>query len=295
LLNKENGGHATGLNAAFGVAQGDIVCFLDSDDLFELPKLEVLVERMRRDEDSACVLHASVRTDDVLRPKGRTPLLMSLPSGWRGPEVLRTGGLLAYMPGTAGLNLRRKLADVLFPLPTTKPLNAFPDMVVARLAPLFSRLASINEPLAKVRLHSSNTYQRFRITAKWLRRELEISQHLWELQHHRLEGIRPSLGSALAPLDSAQVVLLEQYIAARLERKDDWGAYARRFFAHLATHHRPLWELAFWKGTSLLPLPWFDTAVNTALGPSRTKQLVSKLKIFAQFRIARDPAREYAG
>jgi hypothetical protein len=151
-------------------------------------------------------------------------------------------------------------------------------MVFARLVPLFSRLTSINEPLAKIRLHNANTYQRGRLSAESLGHELAISQQLWELQRQRLEATDPSVARGLAPLDSAQCVLLQQYVAARLGRKHDWGSDARKLLSHLRTHGHPVWERTFWKGTSLLPLPWFDTVVNVAMNQSRVKQLVWRLK-----------------
>jgi glycosyltransferase involved in cell wall biosynthesis len=36
---KENGGQASAFNAGFAVSQGDIICFLDADDIFYLRKL----------------------------------------------------------------------------------------------------------------------------------------------------------------------------------------------------------------------------------------------------------------
>jgi glycosyltransferase involved in cell wall biosynthesis len=37
---KENGGQASALNAGFAATQGDIICFLDADDIFLIEKLK---------------------------------------------------------------------------------------------------------------------------------------------------------------------------------------------------------------------------------------------------------------
>src|ERR1700688_3577180 len=39
LITKENGGQASGFNAAFASSTGELMCFLDSDDIFRPAKL----------------------------------------------------------------------------------------------------------------------------------------------------------------------------------------------------------------------------------------------------------------
>jgi hypothetical protein len=285
LLTKPNGGHATGLNTAFEAAQGDIVCFLDADDLYMPAKLAVVVDNMRRHPDCAVLANASLRADDALRPQGRTPLFAALPSGWRGPEVVRAGGLLPYMPSTPGLNLRRPLAQLLFPLPVSRPLNAFPDMVLSKLAPLFSRIVSVDEPLAVIRLHSSNTYQRPQLSAESLGRELAISQRVWEVQRERLHSVNSAAARALAPLDSAPCILLQRFVAARLAGQPEWRAHAQRWSNHLSSHGNPLWQRAFWSGTALLPRSCFRRVMNLALNQSSAKELLWTMQNLVRLRL----------
>jgi hypothetical protein len=284
LLTKPNGGHATGLNTAFAEAQGEIICFLDADDVYVPAKLAVVVDKMRRNPDCAVLANASLRADDALRPQGRTPLFATLPSGWRGPEVVRAGGLLPYMPSTPGLNFRRSLAELLFPLPECWPLNAYPDMVLSKLAPLFSRIVSVDEPLAVIRLHSSNTYQRPQLTAESLEQELAISQRVWEVQRQRLNLLNPAAARALAPLDSATCILLQRFVAARLAGRPEWREHARRWASHLSSNSRPLWQQVFWSGTALLPRPFFRCVMNFALNQNAAKGLLCRLTSLAQRR-----------
>src|SRR5262249_17721459 len=125
LLRKQNGGQATGLNMAYRASCGDVVCFLDADDLYLPTKLARVVENMRRHPECACLLNSSWRVDEHLRLEGKMPLFASLPSGWRGPELVRKGGILPHIACIPGLNLRRELADIVFPLPVTSPLTGF--------------------------------------------------------------------------------------------------------------------------------------------------------------------------
>jgi glycosyltransferase involved in cell wall biosynthesis len=41
---KENGGQASAFNAGFAASQGDIICFLDSDDIFLPEKVAIVVD-----------------------------------------------------------------------------------------------------------------------------------------------------------------------------------------------------------------------------------------------------------
>lgn len=293
LIAKQNGGHASGLNAAYESSQGDVLCLLDADDLLLPDKLERVIERMRESEDAGCVINASVRVNDALKPQGKTPLFAALPQGWRGPEVLRAGGLLSYMPSTPGLNFRRKLADLLFPLPATPPLHFFPDMVLSRLTPLYSSIAAIDEPLAMVRLHDANTYQRRRVTRETVRHELMISERLWELQFRHLYFIDPKISATLAPLNSARCILLQQYIAARLERKD-YSIEAKRLLRHIEAEGRPVLERMFWKASSIIPARSFEALINFALNQNGAKQILGNLKNRLQPRRAAGQSLEYS-
>jgi len=278
LLQKENGGQATGFNAGFRIARGDIVCFLDADDLYMPTKLAHIVERMRKHPDCGCVLNPSWRVDEQLKPRGKLPLFASLPSGWRGVEVVEQGGILPYIACIPGLNLRRELANAVFPLPTTSPLNGFPDMVMMRLVPLFSRLATIEEPLAKIRLHANDTYQRSRITADSIARELEICQYLWEEQRRRLQQIGQTLADTFAPLESAPGILLQRYVGARLGGRPEYRHHRTRLLRYMRAHREPLVHQVFWWGIGFLPIAFFDGLINIAFTQNLMKQSLLMLQ-----------------
>ena len=46
LINKENGGLSSARNAGIECAQGEFICFIDSDDWIELDYIEVLLNGM---------------------------------------------------------------------------------------------------------------------------------------------------------------------------------------------------------------------------------------------------------
>lgn len=302
LLQHANGGQATGFNQGYRQSRGDIISFLDADDIYLPTKLQLIVECALANPDCGCVLNGWLRADKDLVPQGRWPLLATLPEGWRGDEVLRAGGVLANVPSTPGLNLRRQTAEAIFPLPVRDPLNGFPDMVMMRLVPLVCRLASINEPLAVVRLHGSNIYQRSRVTSESIRKELGICEELWKEQRRLLKQIDGSLPAMLAPLDASSLVLRQKYIYSRLSRSPNQGLDHRKLLAAMLTEGAHLWERLFWRGVPLIPRGLFDRFINLVLTQSRFKQnvmgfktLLTRLKaLAAAARVSHIQRRKYA-
>jgi glycosyltransferase involved in cell wall biosynthesis len=280
LVEKENGGQASGFNEAFRRSRGEIICFLDSDDLFLPTKLEHIVECAKRFDDAGCILNGFVRLDGNMRAQGIMPLLSALPSGWMGQRCLQQGGVIPNFPGTPGLNLRRGIAARLFPMPLRPPLNHHPDMVMMRLLPLACRMAAIDEPLASVRLHLSNTYQRTRITSESLRREINVCRELWREQQYFLAGIDRDLPRQLQPLDHAPDILRQKYMLARLGRTEDLPMSFASLMQSLRFPRARVLQLLFWAGTRLLPVNVFATLVNTLYTQNRLKQMVLAVKRF---------------
>src|SRR6202012_6005056 len=106
LIRKENGGHASGLNAAFKAAQGELICLLDSDALFTSDKLERVITCCRNTPDGGLLVHRVVRVTQQRQQQGVWPRSGPLPNGWFAPTLLTGGGIVPYMPPTSGLSLR---------------------------------------------------------------------------------------------------------------------------------------------------------------------------------------------
>ncbi len=136
LIRKENGGQASGFNAAFAASRGEIVALLDSDDIFLPHKIERIVANFQAHPDAGFGVHRIIRMSADLRRQGVWPMSDPLPSGWYGSSLLQDGGILPYIPPTSGLSFRRELAERLFPLPLQAPLVSCPDQLIYRLAPV---------------------------------------------------------------------------------------------------------------------------------------------------------------
>ncbi|HEY9596457.1 MAG TPA: glycosyltransferase family A protein, partial [Cyanophyceae cyanobacterium] len=63
---KENGGQASAFNAGFAASQGDIICFLDSDDLFLPEKVTDVVQACGDREEVGWCFHQLKLVDKTL-------------------------------------------------------------------------------------------------------------------------------------------------------------------------------------------------------------------------------------
>src|ERR1700722_5987261 len=136
FIRKKNGGQASGFNAAFAASRGEIIALLDSDDRFLPHKVERIVANFQANPDCGFGLHRIIRINANLQRQGVWPMSSALPQGWYGSRLMEDGGILAVMPPTSGLSLRRQVADRIFPLPLENPLVKCPDQLITRLAPL---------------------------------------------------------------------------------------------------------------------------------------------------------------
>ncbi len=278
LLRKQNGGHGSALNAAYAASQGEVICLLDSDDLFLPEKVQRMVAAYHAHPESGFAVHRVIRMNSKGKHQGVWPLSDQLPAGWIGPEtILRQGGMVAYLPPTSGLSLRREIAEWLFPLPDKRPLGICPDQVIMRLAPLLSPIATVDEPLAEYRLHNANSYGTKRVTAAFFEREIAICRQLWQCQQSFLQKKSPELAAQLTPVEGSTYLLYLNYLAARLRRDPLMRKRHREYMLNLRQQPKARY-VSFWQYSVHLPLFLFDYAINLMSRQSAIKQLLARLK-----------------
>ncbi len=152
LISRENRGQAAALNTAYESSKGDIVCFLDSDDVFFHTKLEKVVAAFVDNKKAGYCIHfvAPVSGDGQ---KIREPIPKRLESGWIGCEALKRGGK-SYFPPTSGLSFRREITDKVLPLPAKFRICA--DGYLREAAQFITEIVPIPEVLADYRIHGGN-------------------------------------------------------------------------------------------------------------------------------------------
>ena len=199
ILAQGNSGQAAAMNAAVAAAAGEVLCFLDADDTFMVDKCARVVHAFRQRPEAGVLAHGLVQVDGAGRVRA-TQRAVPTP-GWQGEAILRRGGGVPAMPQTSALALRRAVADVLFPLDASYRIAA--DVVIQRVAPLATALASIPEPLMRYRVHGANHFVESAVTAQGLARTLAVVEQGRDLQGAFLaERFGPGVAARLAPLSA---------------------------------------------------------------------------------------------
>jgi glycosyltransferase involved in cell wall biosynthesis len=173
VVQQPNGGQAAAFNRGFAASRGEIICFLDADDLFAPDKVEQVVAALQTDATLGWCFHPltmwQVQTGE------QQP---SIATGGAGVYDLRSrmqqGKLTGHIPitqVTSGLCFRRSLLQQLLPMPEVIRITSDDYLKYAALglAPGYVLVAD----LATQRLHGNNAY-----TARNDRRPLRGQIHL---------------------------------------------------------------------------------------------------------------------
>lgn len=192
---KENGGQASAFNAGFAASRGDMICFLDSDDVFLPTKLERLVQVWKQNPDAGLLYHQLLFIDNIgQRRRGKWP--SSMLRGCLKDRVQNSGGWWPH-PTTSGLACSRDYLNKILPMPTA-PYRLCADAYVGGLAPFITRVVGIREPLALYRMHGANNHNNplmneSRAKRQMGRYELEFQQLMIALKAHTVTGPALSL------------------------------------------------------------------------------------------------------
>ncbi|MDP8924328.1 MAG: glycosyltransferase [Chloroflexota bacterium] len=150
---KENGGHASAINAGFEASRGDVICLLDADDLFLPRKVSRVVRAFAANPRATLVYHPLQAIDGQLAGIGR-PWPRAV---WRGDirhQVERSGGWWPH-PTTSALAFRRSFAGRLLPVPPPNR-TTYPDTYLAGPAAFVGPVVGLRGSLALFRLHGQN-------------------------------------------------------------------------------------------------------------------------------------------
>ncbi len=183
---KENGGQASSLNAGFAASSGDIICFLDADDLFTPDKVDRVVQLFDRTEwQTDLLLNNFLATIDRDRNPVEIDLvngILSAPGEWQFlPEltgkprffdgdlalvstpdlVYKFAAKYRFMPylgvQTSGITISRSLATKVFPLPA-KGVKISADVFLVKAAALIGNVYSTTRSLTEYRIHQNNNW-----------------------------------------------------------------------------------------------------------------------------------------
>jgi glycosyltransferase involved in cell wall biosynthesis len=128
---KENGGQASAFNAGFAISQGDIICFLDSDDMFTGTKVTEIVKIFADYLDIGWCFHTLKLIDK------NTNKFLGISHG-----------------GTSGLCFRRSLLEQILPMPEMLKRGA--DRYLVAAAPARDQGFFLERELTIQGIHGNN-------------------------------------------------------------------------------------------------------------------------------------------
>ncbi|NER97455.1 MAG: glycosyltransferase [Symploca sp. SIO1B1] len=156
---KPNGGQASCFNLGFKESQGDIICFLDSDDAFVENKVEECVKFLQQktaNNPLVMVYHLLEIVDTE-----SNSLNQCEPAALRNyePNLYKYACKYRFFPypasQTTGNAFTRELLAQIFPMPE-KGVKISADNIVVRAAGLLGEVYGMDLVLGKYRVHHSN-------------------------------------------------------------------------------------------------------------------------------------------
>jgi hypothetical protein len=156
---KENGGQASAFNAGLAHSHGDVVIFLDADDLLDTRAAERVAEEFHREPALAKVHYRLAVIDDTGTPTGeiKPSTHIQLPRGDLRKAMTRFPFDLAR-PATTGNAFSARVLREIAPIPSSGRTAA--DWYVVYVSALYGSIGAIDEPLGYYRVHGDNQHAR---------------------------------------------------------------------------------------------------------------------------------------
>ena len=156
---KENGGQASAFNAGFAASRGDIICFLDSDDLFMPEKVAEILDVFRTHQDIGWCYHPLQLIDT------QTKTIIKGSYEWSSGEYdvrdsIKRGklkGKLPCFPATSGLCFTRSLLQQILPMPEADTVS-ISDNYIKFAAIALTKGFALAKELSFQKIHDANAF-----------------------------------------------------------------------------------------------------------------------------------------
>lgn len=150
---KKNGGQASAFNAGVALAQGEVFCFLDSDDTFEPTKVEKVVDAYNEGKKYIFNNHTMVFENNAQKSYD------TIRYPYNGYNLFLVHYISKYVGDvTSTLSLARDVAHKIFPIVDEQGWRIQADDVIVFSAAMLESAYFLDEPLTRYRIHGNNGY-----------------------------------------------------------------------------------------------------------------------------------------
>ncbi len=162
---QSNQGQAAAFNRGFAESQGEIICFLDADDIFHRQKVEIIVKTWQDNTQAKWYFHPLELFDQDQQSEVVTQSELSIANQQIQLQdvrpAMKTGRLgdpfEFAIPPTSGMCFKRELAEKLLPMPSEGGI-ILNDSYLKFAALGISSGITINSKLAYQRIHDRNLF-----------------------------------------------------------------------------------------------------------------------------------------
>jgi glycosyltransferase involved in cell wall biosynthesis len=156
---KENGGQASAFNAGWAHCSGDVVIFLDADDVLLPDAAARAAAAFAAAPGAVKVQYRMAVIDEAGQPTGelRPPAHIGLPTGDLRLSELTFPFDMVWMP-TSGNAFSTLALERILPIPEREFANSA-DWYLKHLIPLLGDVVSLQDVCAYYRVHGSNNYE----------------------------------------------------------------------------------------------------------------------------------------
>jgi len=155
---KKNGGQASAFNAGFAASKGEVVCILDSDDIFLPEKVAEVMNIFAQYPDIGWCFHSLIWADinNNTLSGGRHEAGPSRECDFR-VDMREKGKLPLHTPATSALCFRHSLLQQLLPMPEGQSIS-IGDHYLKFMASALSKGFYLDKELTLQKVHDNNAY-----------------------------------------------------------------------------------------------------------------------------------------
>jgi glycosyltransferase involved in cell wall biosynthesis len=172
---KENGGQASAYNAGFAASSGEILCLLDSDDVFLPEKVRRLVDIFQQYPECGWCFDAvrEFETDTGVRYQ---PSAGWIGGKWDAREATISGKPPYVATASSGLSFRRHVLERIFPMPEMMRIKtgSSSDAYIKWISLALAEGWMASEELTLQRIHRHNAYTRRKVGKQRLGGQIEF-------------------------------------------------------------------------------------------------------------------------